>query len=559
MEKTSPLSPPDFRLNDDLSGIAALLDSVANQHHAKLREKALRNLEAVNDAIAGTNQKLPHLEELIGALWLHSLAEVNQAGADQATLHIDITRDKPIDDNAFQVELAAMVENSFNIHEDGNRFLFKEEENPQAKLLASARNDKRFKDDEDLDHLSKEARYVIGGSTEVATRYRVIVLPRRWQSDPWSKIDEENTPSHWDDRIPLLILPESPNKIESELGIWLRDNLQNNRNAVRFLLPRDGSTNLFSDRDLVVLARCVYLAEKWKNQNPEYAKFETKYQKELRGILKARFDRFAIISNWKFQEPKTCRFYIESHKAEGTKIPEAIDADIRENLFIPEDFQEFILEAAPNNETVGKLLRELKEPRPGGKDCIPWLGETLIKERIIRLCAKGLIAINLRGMEYLQVQDGETEDAAWKRMRGKLGTGKHLDETHVLLPQNVPATGGVNPTPEPGGGLQPGSETGGTSPVLPPGGISEPGVTTGGGSGPGGIFGGGGSYTPFTAPATSSLNLLGKIESWGIGSGTQIRSLELKIEQLTGSQLQDLIKKLPDGMTYELGLDKEDV
>ena len=28
-------------------------------------------------------------------------------------------------------------------------------------------------------------------------------------------------------------------------------------------------------------------------------------------------------------------------------------------------------------------------------------------------------------------------------MRGKLGTGKHLDETHILLPQNVPATEGV--------------------------------------------------------------------------------------------------------------------
>ena len=102
-----------------------------------------------------------------------------------------------------------------------------------------------------------------------------------------------------------------------------------------------------------------------------------------------------------------------------------------------------ILAAAPNNESVGKLLRELKEPRPGGKDCIPWLGETLIKERIIRLCAKGLIAINLRGMEYLQAKDGESEDAAWKRMRGKLGTGKHLDETHVLLPQNVPVAAGV--------------------------------------------------------------------------------------------------------------------
>jgi hypothetical protein len=558
-ENVAIITAADFRLDDEASGITSLLDSVANQYHAKLREKALRNIDAVKDAIAGTNQKLPHLEELIGALWLRSLAEINQAGADQATLHIDITRDKPVDDNAFQVELAAIVENSFNIHEDGNRFIFKEEENPQAKLIASARNDKLFQDNEDRDHLGKEARYVIGGSTDVATRFRVIVLPQYWQSDPWSKADESDIPQYWDDRIPLLVLPESPQKIESQLGVWLRENLQSNRNVVRFLIPRDGSTNLFSDRDLVVLARCVYLAERWKTQNPEYGRLQTKYQKELREILKARFNRFAIISNWYFQEPKNCRFYIESHKAEGAKIPDAIDANIRENLFIPEDFQEFIMEAAPNNDSAGKLLKELKEPRPAEKDCIPWLGETLIKERIIRLCAKGLIAINLRGMEYLQVQDGETEDTAWMRMRGKLGTGKHLDETHILLPQNVPVTGGVTPTPESGNDEKPfWGGSGGAPPVTPISDIGGAGPTTGGDSGPGGIFGGGASYTPFEAPATSSLNLLGKIETWGVGAGTRIRSLELKIDQLTGAQLQELIKKLPDGMTYELGLEKED-
>ncbi len=401
------------------------------------------NLEAVKNAIANSRQKLPHLEGIIGALWLRSLAEMNIAGADQVTLQIDITREKAIDDNAFHVELASIVENSFNIHEDGNRFIFKEEENPQAKLIASARNDKLFKEDEDIAHLAKEINYTIGGRTEVAKRFRVIGLPQYWQTDPWDKIDETFHPNHWDDRIPIIVLPETPGKVDIHLGQWLRDNLQSNRNVVRFLLPQDGSTNLFGDRDLVVLARCVYLAEHWKTQNPEYGKLQTKYQKELREILKFRFDRFAIISNWNFQEPNKCQFSIESHKAEGAKIPDAIDKHIIENLFIPEDFQDFILAAAPNNEPVGKLLRELKEPRPGGQNCIPWLGETLVKERIIRLCAKGLIAINLRGMEYLQVQNGETEDTAWKRMRGKLGTGKHLDETHVLLPQNVPATEGV--------------------------------------------------------------------------------------------------------------------
>ena len=74
----------------------------------------------------------------------------------------------------------------------------------------------------------------------------------------------------------------------------------------------------------------------------------------------------------------------------------------------------------------------------------------------------------------------------------------------------------------------------------------------------GGIFGGGGAFTPLSAPATSSLNLLGKVEQWGIGTGTQLRGLTLRVDQLTGAQLQELIRKLPDGMTYALDLEKED-
>jgi hypothetical protein len=303
-----------------------------------------------------------------------------------------------------------------------------------------------------------------------------------------------------------------------------------------------------------VLARAVYLAEKWKTQNPEYSRLQSKYQKELREILKARFDRFALISNWSFQEPGNCRFYIESHKAEGAKIPDAIDKHINENLFIPEDFENVVLAAAPNNEPVGKLMRELREPRPGRQDCIPWLGETLVKERIIRLCTRGKIAINLRGMEYLQRKDGESDDEAWRRMRGKLGTGKHLDETSILLPQSVPGTADVA-TP---GGEQPISPVGEQPYVSTTGGATGPVPGSEGGEQPQtpGIFGGTATFTPLSTP--SALNLLGKVESWGIGPGTQLQAMRLKVDNLTGAQLQDLLKKLPDGMTYELDVEKED-
>ena len=100
---------------------------------------------------------------LVGALWLRSIRRQESAGAEPADLQVDITPTKPIDDNAFQVETRTIVENSFNIHQDGPRFVFQEEENPQAKLMACARNDKLFTDGSDLTQLAKEVRYVIGG------------------------------------------------------------------------------------------------------------------------------------------------------------------------------------------------------------------------------------------------------------------------------------------------------------------------------------------------------------------------------------------------------------
>ena len=79
----------------------------------------------------------------------------------------------------------------------------------------------------------------------------------------------------------------------------------------------------------------------------------------------------------------------------------------------------------------------------------------------------------------------------------------------------------------------------------------------------GGIFGGGATAgskprIPLSNPATSPLNLIGKIESWGIGPATRVSDLSIKVSTATGAQLKELLKKLPDGMTFELSLEKED-
>lgn len=277
-ESAPVLTAADFRLDDDTSGIGALLDSVSNEHHRSLRAKAQQNIISVTEAVPNHASLSPHLQEVVGALWLRSIAVGNLAGAEPATLQADITRDKPVDDNAFQVELATIVENSFNIHQDGPRLVFREEENPQAKLMACARNDKLFSDGSDLAQLAKEVRYVIGGSEEVAKTFRVIALPKSWLTDPWTALDESEQPERWDDRLPILVLPEEPDNLDQRLGRWIKDHLQKRRNTVRFLLPRSGSSNAFQDRDLLVLARAEMKAQEWSGQSPEYKKLHTKYQ-----------------------------------------------------------------------------------------------------------------------------------------------------------------------------------------------------------------------------------------------------------------------------------------
>ncbi|MCR9157071.1 MAG: DUF499 domain-containing protein [Rhodobacteraceae bacterium] len=565
-EKTPVLTSADFKLNDEATGIGALLDSVANQQHRALRDKARRNLTSVVEAVPDYTTKAPHLEDIVGALWLRSIAVGNMAGAEPAVLQADITKANKIDDNSFQVELATIIENSFNIHQDGTRLVFKEEENPQAKVMASARNDKLFTDGSDLVQLAKEIRYVIGGTEEVAKNFRVIALPRNWLTDPWTGLDEGEHPDKWDDRLPILVLPEEPDRLNERLGQWLKDHLQKRRNTVRFLLPRSGYTNAFYDRDLLILARAEMKAQEWGSQNSEYRKLQTKYQGELRDILKKRFDRFAALHRWNFSDTSQCVFHIETLKEQGSKIPDAIEASLTSDLFVPEDFQDLVLEAASNNSSVGKLLKELQEPRPSGQDCIPWLGETAMKERIIRLCARGKVAINLRSMEYLQAQAGEGEDTAWKRLRSKLGlTGRQLDEVFLLKPSAVPSTGGSAPvTPPagtpPAGGLFGGPGTGGEPPTDGPTGTGPADDPGGTGPEPAGIFGSGTSSgrTPLFSAPTSPLNLIGKMEGWGIGPATPVKEVTLKVSAATGAQLKELLKKLPDGMTFEISLDKED-
>lgn len=553
-ERSPILTAADFSITEEKSGVASLLDSVANQLHRDLRSKALRNFEAVKEAVEGTTQKVPNLGTILSSLWIRSLSLENMAGARPAEIQLDITRSKPIDDNLFSVELEAVKENSFNIHQKGDRLVFLNEENPQAKLMAHAKNDKLFNEGQDVEHLAQEIRYVLGGSETNSSLGRVIVLKKSWQSNPWVDVDEKDRPENWDNRIPHVVIPKGNVKVK-ELGIWLKEKVSKHRNTIRFILAKETMEPVFYDKGLLVLARAVYLAKQWKNADANYSALHVKYQKELRDQLKVRFDRYAVLDTWNFGNPDQCEFEINSHKAEGDRIVPAIHEKIKTDLFLAEDFEDLVLEAAKRNDSFATVLDQLKEPMGGGNPCIPWLGENEAKEHIVRLCARGKIEINIGGRELLSSRPGESEDAAWNRMKGKIGTGRTLEETLIHEPDSTVSSGGgqteddTDPTTS---GDYTGSTTGGDS------GVNE---GESGGITPGGLFGGGPgtkSKTPFSSDTTSSLSLLGKLESWGITPGAKVSNVKLSIENLTGAQLQDLIKKLPDGVSYGLSLEKED-
>ncbi len=565
--ETSPvLTAADFRIDNDKSAVGSLIDSVANQIHRDLREKALRNLENVNETVTSPAQEVPHAAEVISALWLRSLTVDRLTGAHPGELQIDITRNKPIDENAFRVELSRIREGSFNLHEIGDRLVFKNEENNEAKLLASARNSKLFSDGQDVDFLAKLLHGVLAGADH--SPFRVVVLRRHWENDPWTELPPESQPSVWtDNRIPLIVLPEFPENKSATLGRWLAKHLTSKRNTVRFLMPAEGSANLYADPDIIVDARAAKLAMDWKATDREFGPLQTKFERELTSKLKGRFTAFAILDLWDFATPANCQFAFDKHNKQGAQIPSGIHSVIKESHFIPEEFEDLVLSLAKNNASLADLLKELQEPLSGGKHSIPWLGDSEIKEHLEHLVSRGLIAVNLRGSTWIQAQAGESENAALPRIRGKVAsvTGSHLAQTTLHLPSAAPTAGGSAPVvaaPGAGSGTAPPPAPGNTSPfgTPPPGGLFGGGTPlppAGGGSALPPSPSGPSSQPVLTSSPNSPLNLLGTVEQWGVSGQTRLRSLRLSVEGITGSQLQALLQKLPGGK-YVIELQKED-
>ena len=571
------ITAADFLINGTNSVIPALLNSVASQSHRNLQDKALRNLEAVHAAVSDPQVNVPHAAEIISALWLRSLSVEKINGAEPAQLQVDITRAVPIDDNAFTAQLALIRENSFNIHPVGNRLVFKEAENAEGKLLVNAKNDKLFADGRDLEQLANEIRYTLGGSDEVSRAYRVVVLRRNWRTAPWDELPEAERPGRWDGKLTLLVLPEYPEAFDATLGTWLREHVSVRRNTLRFLLPPRSAGHVFYERNLLVYARAVLLANEWKASDSAFSPLAVSYQKEhLRPRLKSLFDSFALLDTWSYTAPESSHFMVEKHGATGDRIPPTVQKKIEDELFAPEDFEATALEQAKRNGTVADLMAELQEPALNGAHCIPWLGETPAKERLLKLCARGKVTLVVRGTETLQTHAGESEDDCWTRIKGKVGIGNDLKQTIIHLPGAVPHSGGATrPVVVPPGGGGPtavaettntGTSVAGDPPAVNPfgaGGGAAPGGTTTpdknqtGGSSQGGGTPPGLARQTFGCEPKTALNLQGEVEKWNIPPAATLHQVNFNVAQMTGAQLAALLKSLPSDIRYGLNLEKE--
>ena len=297
-----------------------------------------------------------------------------------------------MDDNAFTAELADIVENSFNIHEVGThdkRFCFKLPENPESKLKAWARNDRAFdpqsaavpglmqvrRDQDFLRQFLNHQLKTPDGARELPSQ--IVVLDPNWLKAPWANVSQPEQPAGWTEKAKpvLVVLPVSPKDLSATLGPWLADFVPQNRNMVRFLLPKADQPNLYDDRGILITARCALLAREWKQNESQYEKLQKKFEAALASDLRARFDRYALLATWDFQHPASCVFHEEIHGGSGAGVSDAVEKHIKENHFAPEDFEKFVVEAAGRNETMRQLLALLREPPLPGQSAIPYLGD----------------------------------------------------------------------------------------------------------------------------------------------------------------------------------------
>jgi hypothetical protein len=574
------ITPADFFVDGESDEVQTLVDSISVQAgQEKLRQIAQRNLEAVRDA--GAN--VPDARELVTTIWMRSLTPGKTAGGVPAVLHLDITRAASVDDNAFQAELALLIENSVNIHGDeipGGPLRFGVNENPRSKVRACARNDKLWQPGavsvvgqmvypaKDIAHIRNTMRHILVPETTQPSS-RIIVLGPNWRNDPWGDVDDGDKPPKWD-RPVLLVIPEQIDggkaAISAVLGVWLATHVQKRRNTIRFLLPAIDMKGLYGDDELVYSARTSFLCspEGW-GSDKIYRALHQDFDRPLRQSLRARFNRFAILSTWDYQQPQSCVFEVEKISAQGGDIPAAVEAKLLSDMFDQTEFKGFVLDRARDSDFVGSLIDDLIEPPPPNTgETIPFLGETKTYESIMEIAASGDLFLNVGGTWIGRRPEHATLEDALRHVKSKaFRSGQEMRQVQLGLPgvvggSTVTAPGtpksGTNGGATPGTAPQPGSDGSSQTPTLTaPGGaglVKDSDSTQAG-------AGGGTTAQPVMTnkrsvePATG-INLSGCFESWGIASSQAIETARIEFSGLSAQQVKQILQRIPSSFKATL-------
>lgn len=565
------ITAADFHVDGDSSEVQSLIDAIAVQAgQDRLRQIAQRNLETVRN----TGVNVPEARELISSIWMRSMSPGKQQGGTPAELHLDITRQQAIDDNAFQAELTLLIENSVNIHGDqapGGPLWFGLAENPRSKVRACAKNDKLWQSGavassgqtvypgKDVEHIRNTLRHIFEPETRQSTS-RNIVLGTNWKSDPWSEVDEADKPAKWD-RPVLIVVPEQIDGgqagINACLGQWLVTHVPVRRNTVRFLLPASDSIGMYSDIGLTYTARCSFLCSRdgWGN-DAIYRGLHQDFDRPLRQTLRSRFNRFAVLRQWDYQQPQNCVFEIERITEQGADIPPAVERKILTDLFDRNRFNTRLVEYARERDTVGSFMNDLIEPPPlSSTEAIPFLGETKLYEFVLEQAASGTIALNVGGSWVSRRTEDENDEDALRSIRSKaFKTGQELRQVILGLPGDV--GGGTMP------GLTPSHPTvpaNGTTPATTT--IPQPATLPNAEDHPGsaGVADGGTSQLEdenaspplpkievrrSEEPATA-INLSGYFEKWGIPADKSISRAKIEFSGLSAQQIRQILAKIP--------------
>ncbi|MCF8075075.1 MAG: ATP-binding protein [Desulfotignum sp.] len=577
------ITPADFLVDGDSDQVQTLIDSIADSSVPdKLRQIAQRNLEAVRDA----GVTVPNARELISAIWMRSMSPGKNTGGTPATIHLDITRGIAVDDNTFQAELALLIENSVNIHGDevpGGPLWFGMNENPRSKVRACAKNGKLWHvgavptagqvvyPGKDVQHVRNTLRHIFVPET-TSPPSRVIILGAHWKSDPWTDVDEGDHPARWD-RPVLLVVPEQiqggATGMNATLGAWLARHVQKRRNTVRFLLPAPDTKSLFADDELLYLARCSFLCarEGWGSDSV-YRALHPDFDRPLRASLKTRFNRFAVLRRWDYQQPQKCVFDVEKIPSQGGEIPAAVEARILTDLFDPADFTKFVLKRAKDSDFVGSLMDDLMEPPPpNAGEAIPFLGETRIYERVLDIAAAGNLVLNVSGTWIGRRSEDTRDEDALRYIRSRaFRTGQEMRQIQLGLPGGVGGGTITVPNPDSGGGTQ--TETGGNSVPVPPGigpayppAAGDKGGTLEENGDTGGAPGIEGAVFPPSMPAVkrnrseqpaTGINLSGCFEKWGVSTGQTIETARIEFSGLTAQQIKQILQRIPSAFKATL-------